>query len=121
MVDNHTWNIEASRAGICGSEYIDDPKRVFDRVRSERTMTHERFLRTAQKVREHEARIIQLEAALRVYAEKANWKCARCSGTDSANCLMSKWVGPVNEDESGQAWNVAEAALITESASEYKK
>ena len=30
------WNIAASRVGICGSEYIDDPERVFAQVRATR-------------------------------------------------------------------------------------
>jgi len=32
----HEWNVEAARVGIAGSEYIDDPARVFARVRDGR-------------------------------------------------------------------------------------
>lgn len=34
----HRWNVEAARAGFAGSEYIDDPERVFARVRQEREL-----------------------------------------------------------------------------------
>jgi hypothetical protein len=60
---NSLWDLEAARAGICGSEYVGDPKRVFARVRQEREMAHERWLRAVQRISELEAGKAALENA----------------------------------------------------------
>lgn len=44
------WNKAASHAGICGSEYINDPERVFERVIANRTSLHS-MLRKAEVTR----------------------------------------------------------------------
>jgi hypothetical protein len=43
-----------------------------------------------------QARIAELETALRQYADSNNWKCPRCKGSDHINCFMGVWTGPVN-------------------------
>jgi len=37
---NHRWNVAASAAGICGSEYVNYPERVFERVRTSTEVWH---------------------------------------------------------------------------------
>jgi hypothetical protein len=39
------WNRAAANAGICGSEYFDDPERVFDRVEETRNCLRDALLR----------------------------------------------------------------------------
>jgi hypothetical protein len=39
------WNVAASGVGICGSEYVDDPERVFEAVRSSREILTQALLR----------------------------------------------------------------------------
>ena len=59
-------------------------------------------------------RIAELEAALRIYADPANWKCPRCGGRDSLNCYMGRWSGPTEPAEGvndGQGYDVAAKAL----------
>lgn len=62
--------------------------------------------------------VIDLSAALTVYADATNWKCPRCGKKDEHNCFMGSWCGPVgarDEHEYGtgdhHGWTIARAAL----------
>lgn len=37
----HRWNLAASAAGFCGSEYVDEPEFVFRRIRDRLDQVHE--------------------------------------------------------------------------------
>lgn len=45
------WNKAAAHAGMAGSEYVDDPERVFERVIASRTSLHS-MLRRAESISE---------------------------------------------------------------------
>lgn len=45
----HRWNVQASRAGFAGSEYINDPERVFARVEEERQLARRLREKLAEK------------------------------------------------------------------------
>lgn len=66
-------------------------------------------------------RISVLENALLHYAERTNWKCRRCGGSDDLNCAMLFWKGPIGMDGDpayGHGWSIARAALSSTTQSE---
>lgn len=66
-------------------------------------------------------RSASLEEALRHYAERNNWNCRRCGGSEDLNCGMLFWKGPIgmeDDDAYGHGWSIARAALSSTTQSE---
>jgi hypothetical protein len=45
----HSWNVQAARAGFAGSEFINDPERVFSRIEQEREVARTFRVKLAEK------------------------------------------------------------------------
>lgn len=96
-----------------------------DQARAERDTIeggYKLYLKSVLSGGERDAeRISALEEALRHYAERNNWDCRRCGGSDDLNCGMLFWKGPIGtEDDSdyGHGWSIARAALSSTTQSE---